>query len=263
MPLATPAPGDLASPENPILVRALEERAFNAWPARQSVLHGGWVFRLSGGFTKRANSVNATEAGASFTGVRAAAEALYARHNRPPVFRISPLAHPDADQELADAGYTHFDPSLVMASAGLDAAQAHAGVQIDATPSATWLDGFAAANGVRAQYHPIHHGMVHAIALPCAFASLRDGSGRTIGFGLAVLERGAIGLYDIVVDPELRGLGHGRALVCALLQWGREAGAVSAYLQVRAVNEVARRLYAGLGFVEVYQYHYRIPPLKV
>lgn len=261
MPLANAAPS-IPTPVDPETIRALEQRAFNAWPARQSVLQGGWVFRLSGGFTKRANSVNAIEAGASFSGVRAAAEALYARHGLPPVFRMSPLAHADADPELADAGYTHFDPSLVMAAAGLDAAQAHAGVQIDATPSATWLDGFAAANGVRAQYHAIHHGMVHAIALPCAFASLRDGSGRTIGFGLAVLERGSMGLYDIVVDPELRGQGHGRTLVRALLHWGREAGAVSAYLQVRAVNEVARRLYAGLGFGEVYQYHYRIPPVK-
>ena len=41
------------------LVRALEERAFNAWPAHQTVFHRGWVFRLSGGYTKRANSVNA------------------------------------------------------------------------------------------------------------------------------------------------------------------------------------------------------------
>lgn len=260
MPFDTPS--SLHTPAHPDTVRALEERAFNAWPARQSVLQGGWVFRLSGGFTKRANSVNAIEAGASFSGVRAAAEVLYARHGLPPVFRMSPLAPAQADQELADAGYTHFDPSLVMASAGLDAARAHAGVQIDATPSATWLDGFAAANGVRAQYHAIHHGMVHAIALPCAFASLRDGAGQTIGFGLAVLERGSIGLYDIVVEPAFRGQGHGRALVGALLQWGRDAGAVSAYLQVRAVNEVARRLYAGLGFTEVYGYHYRIPPLK-
>ena len=260
MPFDTPpSPHTCAHPDT--TVRALEERAFNAWPARQSVLHGGWVFRLSGGFTKRANSVNAVEAGASFSGVRAAAEALYARHGLPPVFRMSPLAPARADPELADAGYTHFDPSLVM-TAGLDAAQAHAGVQIDATPSATWLDGFAAANGVRVPYHAIHHGMVHAIALPCAFASLRDGAGQTIGFGLAVLERGAIGLYDIVVDPAFRGQGHGRALVCALLQWGRDAGAVSAYLQVRAVNEAARRLYSWLGFAEVYQYHYRIPALK-
>ncbi|MBB6558809.1 ribosomal protein S18 acetylase RimI-like enzyme [Acidovorax soli] len=256
------APLALTPPTTPeALIRALEERAFNAWPARQSVLHSGWVFRLSGGFTKRANSANAIEAGASFSGVRAAAEALYARHGLPAVFRISPLAHPDADRELAEAGYTHFDPSQVMASAGLEAAQAHAGVQIDATPSASWLDGFAAANGVRAPYHAIHHGMVHAIALPCAFASLRDGTGQTIGFGLAVLERGAIGLYDVVVDPAFRGQGHGRELVCALLQWGRDVGAVSAYLQVRTVNEVARRLYAGLGFAEVYGYHYRIPPL--
>lgn len=246
----------------PETIRALEERAFNAWPARQSVLHGGWVFRLSGGFTKRANSVNALASNASFSGVRAAAEALYARHGLPPLFRISPLAPAAADQELADAGYTHFDPSLVMATTGLDAAQAHACVQIETTPTAAWLDGFAAANGVAAQNHAVHHSMVHAIALPCAFASLHDGAGRTIGFGLAVLERGAIGLFDIVVDPALRGQGHGRGLVCALLQWGRDVGAGSAYLQVRAVNGVARSLYAGLGFVEVYGYHYQIPPVK-
>ncbi|CAN7409633.1 GNAT family N-acetyltransferase [Acidovorax sp. LjRoot118] len=260
MPMAIAAQ---STPVDPETIRALEERAFNAWPARQSVLHGGWVFRLSGGFTKRANSVNALASNASFSGVRAAAEALYARHGLPPVFRISPLAPAAADQELADAGYTYFDPSLVMATAGLDAAQAHACVQIESTSTAAWLDGFAAANGVQAQNHAVHHAMVHAIALPCAFATLHDGAGRTIGFGLAVLERGAIGLYDIVVDPSLRGRGHGSSLVRALLQWGRDVGAGSAYLQVRAVNGGARSLYAGLGFAEVYQYHYRIPPAKV
>ncbi|WP_235516136.1 N-acetyltransferase [Acidovorax sp. Root219] len=259
MPMAIAAQSTSVGPET---IRALEERAFNAWPARQSVLHGGWVFRLSGGFTKRANSVNALASNASFSGVRAAAEALYIRHGLPPVFRISPLAPAAADQELAKAGYTYFDPSLVMATAGLDAAQAHACVKIETTPTAAWLDGFAAANGVAAQNHAVHHSMVHAIALPCAFATLHDGAGRTMGFGLAVLERGAIGLYDIVVDPALRGQGHGSGLVRALLQWGRDVGAGSAYLQVRAVNGVAQRLYAGLGFGEVYQYHYRIPPVK-
>ena len=87
------------------LVRALEERAFNAWPAHQTVLHRGWVFRLSGGYTKRANSVNALVPGAPFDGVREAAAALYARHGLPAVFRISPLAPAEADQELADSGY--------------------------------------------------------------------------------------------------------------------------------------------------------------
>ncbi len=258
MPLATAAP---SKPVNPETIRALEERAFNAWPARQSVLHGGWVFRLSSGFTKRANSVNALESGAPFGGVRAAAEALYARHGLPAVFRISPLAPAAADQELADAGYAHFDPSLVM-TAGLHAAQAHPSVQIDSTPTTAWLDGLAVANGVRKENHATHHAMVRAIALPCAFATLHGAEGAPIGFGLAVLERGAIGFYDIVIDPALRGQGHGRSLMRALLQWGRDAGATSAYLQVRAQNEVARKLYAGLGFGEVYGYHYRIPPTK-
>ena len=48
----------------------LEERAFSAWPAPQTIYYGGWVFRLAGGFTKRANSANAL-------GVRDAVTARY------------------------------------------------------------------------------------------------------------------------------------------------------------------------------------------
>ena len=40
-------------------VLGLEERGFNAWPAPRNVYFGGWVFRLGGGYTKRANSANA------------------------------------------------------------------------------------------------------------------------------------------------------------------------------------------------------------
>ena len=40
-------------------IRALEERAFNAWPALRSAYCDGWLFRFSEGLTRRANSVNA------------------------------------------------------------------------------------------------------------------------------------------------------------------------------------------------------------
>ena len=56
-----------------------------------------------------------------------------------------------------------------------------------------------------------------------------------------------------------RGRGNGRRLTNALLQWGRQMGAQNAYLQVRAQNEGAQNLYAGIGFQEVYRYHYRVP----
>ncbi|WP_284415618.1 GNAT family N-acetyltransferase [Acidovorax sp. SUPP3334] len=240
-------------------VRALEERAFNAWPARQTVLHQGWVFRLAGGFTKRANSVNALEACAPFTGVREAAEALYARHDLRPVFRISPLAGADAEAALAEAGYTVFEPTWVMQAAlPSKGALPQPCVDLATTPSAEWLDGFAAANGVAAANHAIHHAMVQSIALPCAFATLHQG-GQAVGFGLAVRERGAVGLFDIVVAPAHRGRGHGRALVRGLMEWGRAGGAETAYLQVREGNAVARGLYAALGFTDAYRYHYRVP----
>jgi len=242
-------------------VHALEQRAFNAWPAPRTVLHGDWVFRLAGGFTKRANSANAALPGAGFGGVRQAAEALYARHGLPTIFRMSPLATPEADEELAGAGYLRFDPTVV-ASASLDGAAADRSVRIDAEPTPGWLAGFAAANQVAARDHALHHAIVRAIALPAAFATLgMDGAGgQPIGFGLAVLERGAVGCYDIVIDPAHRRRGHALRLMRALMHWAREQGAHACYLQVREQNAAARHLYARLGFEDRYPYHYRLPP---
>lgn len=255
----TAAPATAAAPT--ALIRALEERAFNAWPAHQTVFHRGWVFRLSGGYTKRANSVNALVPGAPFDGVREAAAALYGRHGLPAVFRISPLAPAEADKELADAGYQHFDPSLVL-HRPLDlgsVGKRDASTVVSTTPSAAWLDGFAAANGVPPHHRALHHRMLHNIAHPAAFALLQGPQGQPVGFGLAVLERGAVGLYDLAVAPEHRGSGRGRALVQALLHWAAEAGATSAYLQVRAQNAPALGLYEAMGFKTAYGYHYRVP----
>jgi N-acetylglutamate synthase len=253
------APHALAPAAAPIaLIRALEERAFNAWPAHQTVFHRGWVFRLSGGYTKRANSVNALVPGAPFDCVREAATALYARHGLPTVFRLSPLAPPEADQELAEAGYQHFDPSVVLHRPLTGLAKPDGSTTVMPTASDAWLDGFATANAVAPHHRALHRTMVQAIAHPTAFA-VQHAHGQPVGFGLAVLERGAVGLYDLAVAPQHRGLGRGQALVEALLHWAADAGATSAYLQVRAQNTPALSLYEGMGFRAAYGYHYRVP----
>ncbi len=253
----TPAAGE----DLPARILALETAAFHAWPALQEVRHGGWVLRLAGGFTKRANSANAAAAQAPFHEVQAAAEAFYARHGLPAVFRLTPLAAPEADLRLQAAGYVRFDPSRVMVCplgpAPSEQAPCDADLELAPRPSPAWLDGFAAANGVPARHQAVHHAMVQSIAWPAAFATLRH-QGQPIGFGLAVRERDVVGFFDIVIAPPHRRRSHATRLMQALLRWARDGGAQQAYLQVRDGNPAARQLYAGLGFADLYGYHYRV-----
>jgi GNAT superfamily N-acetyltransferase len=250
-------------------VLGFEERGFNAWPAPHNVYYGGWVFRLGGGYTKRANSANALgprhdlRAGSinaytparDFPLVMTEAERFYASNGQPTIFRLSPLAGADADLTLAAAGYEKLDPSTVMTEP-LDGARLAPGVTVAPTPTPAWLNGIAAAQGVAPSHRLIHDRIVQSIALPTAFATAHVGE-TAAGFGLGVGERGAVGLFDIVIRPEFRGLGLGRAVTLALMAWGRDGGAQTAWLQVSDGNSVARRLYETLGYRTAYPYHYR------
>ena len=57
-----------------------------------------------------------------------------------------------------------------------------------------------------------------------------------------------IHLLNVAVHPEQRGVGVGRCLVEAVVAEGRATGGRVAYLEVRAGNVAARRLYRDLGF---------------
>ena len=240
-------------------ILGIEERAFNAWPALATVLAGGWVLRFADGFTKRANSVNALAPTVDAAAMAAIARPIYASRGLPLIFRLSPLAGKDADRLLADLGAARVDETLVMRLALDRQLVRDADVRIDSVPSPHWSAGFAAANRVPENRRALHDRVLAAICWPTAFAALeRDGT--AIAWGLAVAERGMVGLFDIVTAPEARRQGAARRLVTALMAWGSEAGAVDAYLQVVATNTPAIRLYESLGFQEAYRYHYRVFP---
>lgn len=57
-------------------------------------------------------------------------------------------------------------------------------------------------------------------------------------------------VYDLLIDEDSRGRGYGRAAMLACAARARELGARSVGLHVFGHNEVARALYASLGFVE-------------
>lgn len=238
-------------------IQRLEERSFNAWPARQTVFYDGWVFRLSDGLTKRANSASALAPTATFQTIRPAAEAFYARHSLPALFRLTPLADEAADRLLEGAGYSILDPCIVM-TAPLQVTPDRIGdVTLGAAPDEQWLRGVAEANAIAPGARGVHDRMVLSVALPAAFATAYDNR-LPVGFGMAVADRGMIGLFDITVLEAARARGVGKKLTAALLQWGQMQGASSCYLQTVQANTAATSLYAGLGFREAYRYHYRV-----
>ncbi len=58
-------------------------------------------------------------------------------------------------------------------------------------------------------------------------------------------------LLNVAVHPERRGLGHGRTLVSAVVEEAEAASVRVVFLEVRAGNVVARRLYRQLGFKDL------------
>ena len=239
----------------------------NAWPAFHSVVVGDWALRVGGGYTKRANSANALGGSRGSPGnadeasklefreVIAKAERFYAANSQPTIFRITPLADPEANSLLAAAGYDFLDSCTVMI-APLDDARASPEIQIDLQASSAWLDRAAEAKGVDPVSRAAHDHIIRSIRPAAAFATAFL-AGDAAGFGLAVLDGGAIGLFEIAVRSEFRGRGIGRDLTRALMAWGRSQGAAAAYLQVLDGNLLAIKLYESLGFRAAYGYHYR------
>ncbi len=241
-------------------IGTIEERALNAWPALATVMMDGWVLRLSRGYTKRANSLNALHPSGALGQLLPQAEAVFAAAGLRAVVRLSPLVPDGTDDMLAGRGYVAADPTTVMiADIGRCAHDIDIDVDIAAGLDADWAAGFAGANDVPGRHRDTHDRMLGNLALPAAFATLRR-DGRPIAYGLAVAERGLVGLFDIVTLPGARRQGAGRRLVQALMAWGRAQGAAQAYLQVVDANAPARALYAGLGFQPAYAYHYRLGP---
>lgn len=238
-------------------IRTLEELAFNAWPALQTLVVDGWLLRFADGYTKRANSANAWRPGATpVAEIVSTAENLYRARGLRPVFRLSPLAPAETDALLARRGYQRFDETRVQ-HAAIGEVEAEPEVAIGQAPASAWLTGYAAATGLAAAETETLGRMLRLCHLPCAFASI-EVEGTAVAFGYAVRERGHVGLFDIVTSPAWRRRGLARRIVRALMRWGAAHGAGRAYLQVVDANAPALALYRRLGFSDAYRYHYRL-----
>ena len=243
-----------------VAVQACEERLVNCWPALDTLVMDGWAVRFANGYSGRANSASAIRPGATLDdAMLAVITGLFRAKGLAPAVRVTPLADPSVEARLAGACWQVVTRSIGMIGAPR-AAAADSAVHLAQQPGDAWIDGVTAWQEA-SKRNPAHLGaIVRRILMPAVFASLEE-EGRTLAYGMCVLDRGMAELGSIVVSPEARGKGLGRRLVGSLSAWARAQGARRIFLQVEASNGVARNLYRSIGLSELYGYtEYRLLP---
>ena len=254
---------------SPAELVALERAALRSWPALETIEDDGWLLRFSGGYTQRASSATVLRAGSTdrLAARVAACEEAYRARGLPPIFRLVSFAGAEALDALLEArGYRRHDESLVMTlpaigAEGPGAGEGRGGSQgeVVALDLEAWLPLYERMNGKDAGQRAQHRALLEAIPGRRFLAAL-SGCAGPAAVGLAVVEGGWAGVFDVAADPAQRGQGLGGRLMTGMLGWAAGAGASGAYLQVLIANTPAVRLYQRLGFVEAYRYGYRTAP---
>jgi N-acetylglutamate synthase len=235
----------------------LEELSLNAWPAVRTVHHNGCLLRLSDGYTKRSNSVNALYHNDKLDEIIKYAEGVYSKYKLPTIFKM--LEHPkyaDLDRKLESNTYEKIEPTTVMTLSLLDRDFPDSDdVIVEDGFSVEWIESFIAANRLERRAETVK-AILRNVVPEKLVASVRA-DGTMIGFGFGAMEDEYVGFFDIFVKQDFRGTGFGRKMMEALLCAAKKRGQKFGYLQVRDTNYPAVRLYEKLGFGPAYGYWYR------
>ncbi|MDQ5825505.1 MAG: GNAT family N-acetyltransferase [Chloroflexota bacterium] len=245
-------------------IALLDELAANAWPASIQQQLEGWKLRAARGLTRRANSVYTSGPMPRYSDWLHEVQSFYERLGLPVRFQISDGSPNELDRLLDELGYSREAHTEVhTASAAAVAAQS---TPTDGPPVLAashleehWLEAFLRVEGHNPALGDMYRTILSAIGPATRFATVQVQE-EIVGVGMAVTERGWTGLFNLATAQHMRGRGVATAIIADLAGWSIEQGAERLYLQVMSSNEVAKRLYAKLGFSYLYGYHYRSEP---
>ena len=215
-----------------VSTRAAEQHTLTLWPGLETEPLGEWVLRTDpepvGRLLKRANSCLAIgDPGVDLDEATARIREFYGARGRQVLAQVERGS--DVDAALSAAGWEPVpggDADFLIASLSRALRAARTG---DTEPRVT-------ADGDR------------------VLAEI-DG----VASGRATLDGDWLGLHGLTVDPAHRRRGRGTAVVAALLEWGAERGATTAWLHVEVDNEPGLALYEGLGFTTHHTCRYLAP----
>lgn len=238
----------------------IEELSLNAWPALKTMVHQGWLLRFAEGYTKRSNSIQAiyAQANENMEQQIAFCEDIYAAAGLKTIFKITPFVPEALDQRLEQRGYTLVEPSSVKILDNIRSVkEPHMQeILIEHEPSERWLRTMASMNQLTEHQSKVTGRLLTSSPLKQGFFTLLHDT-KPVACGLAVIEQGYVGLYDIVTSEACRNRGYGEQLLLHILKWARENGAAKSYILVLQSNASANRLYEKLNYQLLYTYWYR------
>jgi GNAT superfamily N-acetyltransferase len=231
----------------------LEKLLNSTWSATEQIMHGQWLFRASGKYTMRANSVLPQGAPPFGKPEKEIDEAIkdvttfYSERDLEPIFHLPlPLyeelfnyliAHGwreklRAQVQVIDIPVSEIDSDLVL--------------EVSATCNSEWLlvQGDEKLLDIMDKTQALYYILKKQ---DTAVAVLRAG----ISDDWAVISR-------LFVKPEYRGNKFSQELMHLVFRDLRSAGITKAALQVDLSNEAAMALYKGLGFRKHHEYSYVI-----
>ncbi|PVU83689.1 N-acetyltransferase [Cellulomonas sp. WB94] len=248
---------------------------------RPLVVHdvAGWQAGASGGFTRRANSVVATDEPEDVAARIAEVEDLYARAGRPSIFRIGRESRPAGLGTILGArGYDRVSGAIVMVRTDL-AALADAPVDASGSSLVTvraadepdddwvrcWLDvkaGGSAPDRSTAVAILAGSPALYLTAYAPTDPSGSDPDGEPVGVIRAAFADDWVALACLVVAGHARRRGVAQTLTRAAVRAATARGARRAFLQVEHANAGAIALYEALGFSPAESYDYVARPVR-
>ncbi len=212
--------------------REVHRHVASLWPDVTVEHLGDWVLRaappVDGRHLRRANSALAMgDPGVPLPEALDRVLAFSARHERPPLAVVE--LGSDTEEGLASLGWTATDL---------------APVHTQLAPVARTLRGLGGA--------------------PDDPLLQEDGSRVEVRLGdlargRAAVEGDWLGVHGVLVEPDHRRRGLARQVVAALLEWGAERGATTAWLHVESDNAAAVGLWEGIGFRTHHDHRYVAP----
>jgi GNAT superfamily N-acetyltransferase len=236
-------------------IAELESVVEQTWPATQTFMRGGWRYRISQGFTFRANSILPTGKAALGQPLLPLAEELnfaiqeFQSRGVPTAIHVPLPTYADLDAALETAGWKiAVEAHLMIADSGeVPLLSLPVGFSFEVTQELTdeWLSVQGNSPGARImESYPAHYLLIRKSERLVAAARIANAE------DWAVISR-------IFIAEEFRGQGLSRPLLGECV---RISGSKKVALQVDISNSRAVNLYSTSGFRVHHNYRFRVLP---